>query len=84
MRYCDNERRHAGRPGPSARSAVDESLQEIAAPGAPHASAAREQLEARSLTEAQRAHVAREELAAGHARVLSLRDVERELNLPPV
>lgn len=78
MRHLDGERRQQGRPTLQARSALRESLAETEAERVlPSDLVAR-----RAGEEARRAAYAREEMRAGHARMLSITEVERELDLP--
>lgn len=77
MRLLDGQRRSTGRPNLKERAALDEFMREVEAlqPRAPAAG--------RSLDEARTAWQAREEVRAGHARILTVGEVEHELDLGP-
>jgi hypothetical protein len=77
MRQLDGQRRSTGRPNLKERAALDDSMSDIEAlqPRAPSTG--------RSLAEARTAWQAREEVRAGHARTLTVSEVEHELDLGP-
>ncbi|HNR23642.1 MAG TPA: hypothetical protein PKL49_11540 [Steroidobacteraceae bacterium] len=77
MRQLDGQRRSAGRPNLKASVALDEFMSDLESLQPRDASARR------SLDEARTAWQAREEIRAGHARTLTVNEVEHELDLGP-
>jgi hypothetical protein len=77
MRQLDGQRRSTGRPNLKASVALDEFMSDV------ESLQARDTSARRSLDEARTAWQAREEIRAGHARTLTVGEVEHELDLGP-
>lgn len=77
MRQLDGQRRSTGRPNLKESAALDEFMSDI------EALQPRTVAGGGSLDEARTAWQAREEVRAGHARTLTVGEVEHELDLGP-